>query len=108
MALETNDGEIFGSWKVEGMQLVRTLTQPRLPQILEANSERRKNPDSMRKLDWAKMVMSIPENDWYLLRRQNPDLAAPDAEIQTRAWLAFYNSSESLPYRLHDRNLARG
>ena len=102
------DGILFADWKLEGRKLVRRIVQPGEDAILSANSERRKDPDSVRKLDWAKLVMRIPENRLALLFKKYPDLASAHAHTSYLAWLKFHNSSESEPYRLQPRNLKRG
>ncbi len=101
------DGILFADWKLEGGQLVRRIVQPGAATILSDNSERRKDTDSIRKLDWAKLVMRIPENHLLMLCKKYPDLGSPHAHTSYLAWLKFHNSSESDPYRLQPRNLAR-
>ena len=104
----TNDGVLFADWKLEGNRLVRRLVQPGDAAILSANSERRKDPGSIRKLDWAKLAMRIPENHLLILFKRYPDLASVHAHTSYLAWLKFHNSSESEPYRLQPRSLKRG
>ena len=103
-----NDGVLFADWKLEGNRLVRRLVQPGDDAILSANSERRKNPGSIRVLEWAKLAMRIPENHLLILFKKYPDLCAGHAHTAFVAWNKFYDSAESTPYRLHDRNLKRG
>ena len=106
--LPESDGVLFANWRVEGNKLVRRLVQPGDAAILSANSERRKDPDSIRKLDWAKLAMRIPENHLLILFKKYPDLASAHAHTSYLAWLKFHNSSESEPYRLQPRSLKRG
>ena len=103
-----SDGVLFASWKVEGDKLVRRLVQPGDRAILSANSERRKDVDSIRKLDWGKLVMRIPENHLLILGKKYPDLVSPHAHTSYLAWLKFHQSAESEPYRLQPRSRARG
>ena len=103
-----SDGVLFADWKVEGNQLVRRLVQPGDAAILSANSERRKDPGSMRKLDWGALVMRIPENHLLILTKKFPDLNSPHRDTRYLAWLKFHNSSESDPYRLQFRSRKRG
>ena len=49
---------------------------------------------------WA---LSIPMLEWVNLRTKYPDLACPDMQIRTRAFLHFMRSPESLPYRVRAR-----
>ena len=104
----TTNGVIFADWKLEGSTLVRRMVQPGADAILSANSERRKDPDSIRKLDWGKVAMRIPENELWMLYKKYPDLNAPHSHTRYLAWLKFHNSAESEPYRLYPRNLKRG
>ncbi|MFM2447139.1 MAG: hypothetical protein RI936_1586, partial [Pseudomonadota bacterium] len=53
-----------------------------------------------RTLDWGKLALRIPVEDYAELRRRNPSLAAADATERTRAWRAFIASPESAPYRV--------
>ena len=101
------DGVLFADWKLEGRNLVRRMVQPGADAILSANSERRKDPESVRKLDWGKLVMRIPENHLYMLQKKYPELASPHGPTSYLAWLKFHNSAESEPYRLQSRSRAR-
>lgn len=103
-----SDGVLFANWRVEGNKLVRRLVQPGDAAILSANSERRKDPDSIRTLDWAKLVMRIPENHLLVLGKKYPDLVSPHPHTSFLAWKKFHNSAESDPYRLQFRSLRRG
>lgn len=103
-----SDGVLFADWKVEGNRLIRRLVQPGDGAILSANSERRKDPDSIRSLDWGKLVMRIPENHLLILTKKHPDLNSPHRSTRYLAWLKFHNSAESDPYRLQYRSRKRG
>lgn len=76
------------------------LSQPSAGLILARNQELRKNPEAIRPLQSMGWALSIPEADYYNLRRLNPDLAAPCALTRTVAWKKFIASPESLPYRV--------
>lgn len=49
--------------------------------------------------EFGSVVLSIPELDFYVLSRRYPDLVAPDAETNKKAWDRFLASPESAPYR---------
>lgn len=49
--------------------------------------------------DWGYVGLCIPELDYAVLTRTNPDLISKDHETRNRAWQKFMNSPESLPYR---------
>lgn len=102
------DGVLFANWRIEGDNLVREVKQPSRERILNFNAEVQKQPDIVRELEWGAMAMNIPEQDLQALQKQYPDLNCKDGEIRTRAWMKFYNSSESIPYRVRARSLARG
>ena len=102
------DGVIFQNWRVEGGELVREAVQPSRRSILEFNAEVRKNPGTVRKLDWAGLAVNIPELDFYRLQKMFPELNSPDGEIRTKAWRRFFRSSLADPYRVADRSRARG
>ena len=101
------DGVLFADWKVEGDNLVRRVQQD-TRHILEFNSEIRKNPDALRSLEWGALALQIPELHYWRLVKKYPDLIAKHAHTKTQAWMKFLNSSESAPYRYHDRSRARG
>lgn len=63
-------------------------------------------PGPNNKLGWAGGLLSIPELDYYVLTHRFPDLSSPDHEIKRRAWLKFFNSSLSEPYRMQRRRRA--
>lgn len=79
------------------------LLQPSRDLILQRNQELRKNPDAIRKLESMGWELSIPEADYYNLRKKYPDLASPDGMVRTLAWKSFLASAESVPYRVRDR-----
>lgn len=84
------DGRLYNVWD-----------QPDRGLVLDANKSIR-NDRRARKLkhDWAAPHLRIPELDLQLLKQANPDLSSPDGQIRRRAWLAFYGSPESAPYRV--------
>ena len=98
---------LFASWKMEGDNLVRRMQQETKP-ILEHNSEVRKNPNALRSLEWGALALNIPELHYWRLVKKYPDLKSVHGPTKTAAWKKFLNSSESDPYRYHDRNRARG
>ena len=51
----------------------------------------------------GRIQLRIPDQDLAALYRKYPELAAPDKEIQKRAWARFAKSSESQPYRVNHR-----
>lgn len=108
MLKPTTDGVLFADFHVEGGKVVRRVGQPARRAILEANAERRKDPDTVRALEWGKVALRIPELDLLHLVKKYPDLNAPHAHTRRNAWLRFMGSSESDPYRLKDRSKARG
>ena len=80
--------------------LVREHTQPTRRAVLAEVQTRRDNPGTVRDLAGiGRPALTIPELDWTRLTRANPDLKSPDAEIKTKAWLKFIQSSESFIYR---------
>ena len=108
MLKPTTDGVLFAKFSVEGGKVVRHVGQPMRRAILRANAERRKDPDTVRALEWGKLQLRIPELDLAHLVRKYPDLGANHAHTRRNAWLRFMGSSESDPYRLNDRSKARG
>ena len=103
-----SDGVLWGSWSIEGGELVRKVTQPSEDPILERNRELRKNPAALHSLDSMGLELTIPELHYWRLVKKYPELGAPDAATKTRAWRRFMGSSESDPYRVKDRRRARG
>lgn len=102
------DGVLFADWKIEQGHLVRRLRQPGERAILSANAELRKNPDTIRQLEWGKPAMVIPENMLAMLEKKYPDLVAPHHHTKHMAWLKFFNSAEADPFRVYHRSRARG
>ena len=81
----------------------RETTQPLRAAILNDNAELRKNPEALRKLDAMEWTLQIPEDDFGMLVKCNPDLNHDDAAIRLAAWKAFIAAPESLPYRVRDQ-----
>lgn len=89
--------------------LVQENTQPNRKQVLEQVKDRRNHPESMRKLDFGVVALTIPQLDFQRLCKLNPDLVCPDGHTQTAAWRKFMASSMSEPYRNYPgRNVFRG
>ena len=87
-------------------RLYSELVQPSRETILNRNAELRKNPGALRSdaLGLHKPLrLDIPIVDRVALFKKYPDLQSPDMEIKHKAWMKFYHSSESLPYRVEDR-----
>lgn len=59
-----------------------------------------RNNAGVRKSDGIRWSLSIPYDDWVALGRLNPALRSKDAVEKTKAWKAFINSPESIPYRV--------
>lgn len=96
---QRNDEVQTRVWFEQGA-LVREHTQPNRRAILEQVKTRRDNPGSVRDFPGlGRPAMTIPMLDLHRLFRIYPDLRCPDAEIKTKAWMKFMNSSESEPYR---------
>lgn len=104
----SNDGVIFANWKIEQGHLVRTMVQPSEDAILDRNAELRKSPDALRKLDWGQVMLSIPENVFWLLVKTFPDLNATNSEARTAAWMRLAHDRDYEKFLLRPRNLARG
>lgn len=85
----------------DGDRIVNTWEQPERGLILDANKAIT-NDRRARKLkhDWAAPHLRIPLVDLQLLRQANPELSSTDTQVQRRAWLKFYASPESAPYRV--------
>jgi len=102
------DGVLFASWRMEGTQLVRRVTQPSESLILQLNEQIRSEPGAVRAMDWGKLYLQIPRRALLALRKKYPDLSSPHSHTRTQAWHKFLRSSESDPYRLQHRSRARG
>jgi hypothetical protein len=59
-----------------------------------------RNSDGVKKSDGVRWSLSIPYDDWAALGRLNPALRSKDPVEKTKAWKAFINSPESIPYRV--------
>jgi hypothetical protein len=67
--------------------------------ILEHNARSRiERP--RRDLTFGRQVLNIPVYDRQVLHITHPELDSHDPEIRDRAWRAFIQSDESLPYRV--------
>lgn len=106
-SMRESDGELFADWRIQQGNLVRRIRQPREDLILDANAELRKNPDALRTLPGMGWALCIPELHWLRLRKTHPELFAPDATTQQKAWHRFIASSEADQYRIRDRRRQR-
>ena len=74
--------------------------------ILEQN-QRIRIEDAAAEQDMGRIELHIPELDLAVLKIRYPELACRDHEIYNRAWDKFIASSESLPYRIRPKYIAR-
>lgn len=88
---------------VDGDKVHNVWEQPERAAILESNRAVR-NDRTARRMDWGQPHLRIPEVDLELLKQRNPELSAPDGQVRRAAWIKFYNSPESAPYRVRPHN----
>lgn len=95
------EGDIIHAYTLEtNGRLTREVRSANQAAILDLNQRRRLEPDSMRKVDWARAELDIPEAHYHVLCSKYPDLKCWDKEIRSKAWDKFIASSESRPYRV--------
>ena len=78
------------------------LEQTERDQLLEVVAATRREHPIADRQGLGRWALSVPIEDYCALRRKYPDLAAPDAQIKSRAWLAFMASDECKPYRMRE------
>lgn len=83
-------------------QVTHVLEQPERAALLEIVADTRREPVADRE-GLGRWALSVPYEDWLILKRKYPDLGARDGQIRTRAWQRFIQSPESYPYRMRDR-----
>jgi hypothetical protein len=90
-----------GIWLRDG-RVTHALEQTNRSEVLQAvAATRREHPVADRE-GLGRWALSVPYVDWLELRRKYPDLASPDAQIKSRAWLQFMASDESAAYRMRE------
>ncbi len=93
-------------WKLDyrvdhmGSRLVRKLTQTDRQIILERNARLRNNRGAIKDCSFARMHLSIPFEDYEMLRRKYPILKAGSNHERSQWYKKFIRSSESIPYRV--------
>ena len=88
-------GDVF--LEPDGM-VSKRLRQPNRDVVM-AEVERRRHGPPQRRLEWGRLVLTIPIVDLERIKDQRPELRSPDAETRNRAWAKFIASSDSAPYR---------
>lgn len=81
-------------------KVYRQMTQPSADLILARNAELRKNPGVINDLSFGRYHLSIPLNDFEMLRRKHPELRSSDNSVRTAWYKKFIKSSDSLKYRV--------
>lgn len=91
---------------MSGDTFVRHRVQPARQPALEAVKTIRESgamaPSRQRESTLGEWAASIPKSDWWNLVACNPDLNAPDPEIQTRAIEKLLRSPEGAIYRMRE------
>ena len=85
-------------YSLEDGKLWRVREQTNRDAILQANAALRSA--EARRLEGMRWALSIPQDDYDMLKALNPDLASTDREVKRLAWQRFMSSAESLPYRV--------
>lgn len=89
--------------KHEADCLTTITDQPQESLILDTVAEIRKCEPMADRDGLGRWALSIPFVKWMELREKYPDLASPDAQIKSRAYLRFMASAESIPFRVRQR-----
>ena len=100
-------GDIVNWHTLEQGHLVRHQVQPTRNAVLERNATIQREPEALRRLDWASWQLSIPELDMKILAKKHPELMNPDGPTRKAAWKRFIESDEADPYRVRARTKAR-
>lgn len=82
----------------EGAKVYRVRTDLNRERVLAENEAARLNPDNLRAGDGLRWALQIPQDDYAGLIARNPDLEAPDREVNHRAWQKFMKTAEARPY----------
>jgi hypothetical protein len=94
-----NEGALRKRFRMQGGDLVSELHQPGEDRILELNKQRR-NGDKPKDLSFGRYLGEVPERTILEWQTKHPDLFSPDAEIQRKATIKFWNSTEAAPFRV--------
>lgn len=81
-------------------KLYRKLTQPTRNLILNRNAELRKCPGAVKDMGFARQSLSIPVEDYEMLKKKYPVLVNGSNAERTKFYKKFIKSSESLIYRV--------
>ncbi len=87
---------------IQDKRLTVVMEQPSRPLILDTAAELRKAGGAPDRPGLGRWALSVPFEDWVRLREKYPDLASQDAQIKSRAWLAFIASDESKPFKVRE------
>jgi hypothetical protein len=93
-------------WKLDyrvdhmGGKLVRKLTQPDRDIILTRNAQLRKRKGAMKDSGFARMHLSIPLEDYEMLKKKYPILVNGSNHERSKWYKKFIRSIESIPYRV--------
>ena len=68
--------------------------------ILVRNKELRKNPGAIQDLSFGRMELSIPELDYWHIRKKWPGMFDGDIETRKAQLQRFMASPESAPYKV--------
>ena len=81
-------------------RLYRKLTQPDRHLILSRNAELRKNPGVITDLSFGRYHLSIPLEDYEVLKKKYPVIVRGSNAERTAFYKRFIRSVESIPYRV--------
>lgn len=93
------------SWYEEGAKVWRVREQHDRAAILDEN-QRVRQEGGTRMGDGMRLALQIPQDDYDVIIKAMPELAARDRETKHKAWQRFMRMDMSLPYRTF--NASRG
>lgn len=73
--------------------------QPGRRSILE-QVEKIRTEKVAQSFNWGRVELEIPELDYWMLVRKNPELISADGETKTRAWKKFIANPDNRKYRV--------
>lgn len=108
MPLERLQDAVFyeDGWKLDykvdhgAKKLRRQITQPDRDVILERNRQLRKHKGTLKDCSFMRMQLSIPLEDYEMLKRKYPVLKTGSNHERSQWYKKFIRSSESEIYRV--------
>ncbi len=100
-------GRFIERYYLEGEKVYRVREDVGEADLLRRNAALRSEPEALKKADWGRWALSIPQDDYEGICLLFPGIRSHDRQEQHKAYQEFMKSDLSIPYRVYPAKRGR-